>query len=278
MPTERTTGLMLLTLAVAIGGSVAGYVFANSQPEVVRDADRCPPKPVAATFALVDITDAWPRSEQERIANGLLATAARVRKNERLSLYIISTQPEQSAEPWKSFQRCKSADPAAVNPMQENQSLVEAEYEEHFLAPLKALLPALIKGSTAPQSPILQALEIIMWSPHFRSELPQRTLEIYSDLLQHTASLSHLTGRLPDPCTVLESEIGRRLKGHDWRGVRVNLYYLRNPRDGARQGEHHKRWWVTVFYLLGAPAVYDGDTALLKPTESCAPRHAQRNR
>jgi hypothetical protein len=223
-------------------------------------------------MAAIDITDPWPLPERERISRGLLATAERLRKNERLSLHVISGRAERTSAPWQGFQRCKSADPNSVNHLQENERLILAEYQQQFLEPLKELLPQLTNGRAAPQSPILEAVEVLMWSPHFAGHIQHRTLELYSDLVQHSAVLSHLSGRLPDACTVLASNIGQRLKGHDWRGVRVVLHYLRNARDAARQGPAHLRFWTSFFYLLGAAEVYDGPTLVANAGTACGPR------
>jgi hypothetical protein len=266
---ERTIGVVLLILAIAIATAATGYVLANWRPELTFDADRCPPSPAGTRLVLVDRTDVWPPQEQERIQKGLLAVAERMHKNTRLSLHAITGRAEDAAAPWKGFQRCKSDDPAFVDPTHENERLVRADYEQHFLEPLKALLPELTSGSAAAQSPILEVLEILMWSPHFRADVANRTLEIYSDLLHHTAALSHLTSSLPDPCTVLASTIGSRLKSHDWRSVRVVLHYLRNPRDAARQGDPHLRWWTRLFYLLGAAEVFDGSTRIVNDMPAC---------
>ena len=189
-------------------------------------------------------------------------------KHERLSLHVITGRAEDASAPWKGFQRCKSADPATVDPTHQNERMVRADYEQLFLDPLKALLLDLTKGSAAPQSPILEVIELLMWSPHFRPEVPNRTLEIFSDLLHHTKSLSHLA-RLPDPCAVLASNIGSRLKSHDWRKVKMVLHYQRNPRDAARQGDAHRQWWVRLFRLLGASEIFDGAMLIVDDNAAC---------
>lgn len=272
---ERMIGLLLLLLALMVAGGAAGYVLANWQPQIALDADHCPLSPAGTWIASIDITDAWPAAERDRIAKSLLATAERMRKNERLAIHAITGNAEDASAPRplpglpKGFALCKSADPKAVNAKLENERLVRATYERDFLVPLNKIIPELAKGRPSAQSPILQAIEAMLWSPHFRPDIPNRTLAIYSDLIQHTKGLSHLTGSLTDPCRVLASDIGTRLRGHDWRGVRVILEYLRNPRDAARQGAAHLRFWIHLFYLLGAAEVFDGSTLVANDTAPC---------
>jgi hypothetical protein len=273
---EQIIGIALICVALVVTFSVASYVVATHQPEVALDGDRCPPNPSGTSIVFVDQTDIWPAPEQERIKHGLLATAERMRKNERLVLHVVTGRAEDANAAWKGFKLCKSADPTSVDPARENERLVRADYEQHFLQPLAALLPELAKSSAAAQSPILEAIEIAMWSPYLRADaVPSRTLEIYSDLIHQTRSLTLLARRLPDPCTVLASDIGTRLKSHDWRQVRVVLHYLRNPRDAAYQGDAHRRWWVRLFYLLGAAKVFDEATPLANETVPCGTKPAK---
>jgi hypothetical protein len=258
---ERNLGILFIVLALAIIGIAAGYVFANWQPELALDADHCPRKPQATWMVGVDHTSIWPPVEQERITRGLRAIAERLRKHERLDLHLMTDRPEAASAPWQKFQKCKSADPASVNAVNANETLVRAEYERDFLKPLESLLPELAKGRNGHQSPILEAIEIMMWSPHFRADVPARTLVLYSDFLP--------TNPFRDACVAFTSGIGTRLKGHNWQGVRVILEYLRNPSASARQGPAHLRSWAHLFYRLGAAEVFDGTTLILNDTTPC---------
>src|SRR5262245_20604573 len=178
---ERTIGVVLILLALALAGGATAYVFANLQPELTLDADRCPPRPRGTTIIGGDHTEIWPPVEQERIRKSVLAIAERLPKHERLQLHVITGRPDDTSAPWKGFQKCKSADPSSVNAAHENERFVRDEYERDFLKPLELVLPEFAKGRTATHSPLLEAIEILMWSPHFRANVPSRTLVFYSD-------------------------------------------------------------------------------------------------
>jgi hypothetical protein len=266
---ETTLGIGLITVALGMAGAAITYGFANWQPPRALDADDCTSIPTGTSIAVVDMTDVWPNTEQDRITKSILNLAERMHKNDRLILTTITGNVDEGITPWQGFRRCKSADPATVNPAIQNEALERADYERQFLSPLKELLPKLVQGQRATQSPILEVIEALMWSPHFKTDVQRRTLNLNSDLLQHSKTLSHLSGQLPKICSVLASPIGLRLKGHDWRGVRVILTYLRNPRDAHLQGVHHVAWWAMLFYQIGAAEVFDGATLIANAPSPC---------
>jgi hypothetical protein len=263
---DHVLGFSLLLLAI-VSSAVAGrYVYAHRQPELALDADHCPPTPPGAWLVAFDITNRQPPQEQQRITSDVIAIAERMHINERLALHVLTGNAEDSAAPWplpgfaNGFRLCKPADPTTVDPRVQNERLVRAAYEQDFLKPLQGALPDLVKGTNATRSPLLQAIEIMMWSPLFRRDVPNRTLVIFSDLLIHTRELSQLSRPLTNPCSVLASDIGKRLKARNWQGVRVILQYLRNPADAQRQSPEHLRFWSQLFYGLGAAEVFDGLT------------------
>lgn len=264
---ETMLGTALLVGAAAAAGA-GGYYYASRPRPVLLDAQQCPAVPVGTALVFVDLTDAWPAVEQERIAKGVVALAERLQKHERLVLYGIGAQANDA--PWRQFRRCKPSNTGHINPLIENERSERATYEREFLTPLKAMLPDLVKGRTAAQSAILESLEAVVgWSPDFGAEVPARSIDIFSDLVQHSPAVSHLKTRLPTVCRFLESEPGRRLKAARWAGVSVRLHYLRNGRDAARQGPQHLRWWSELFYRLGASTVFDGAAPLPNETPAC---------
>jgi hypothetical protein len=279
---QRLVGLLCLVLAFVLAGGAVVYAVRNWQPAVVVDDDNCPSTPPGAWLAAFDQTDKWPPQEQERITSSVLVNAERMAKHERLALHVLTGEAEDAARPVplpdfrNGFRLCKPADPNTVDPTVGNESLERATYEQKFLAPLKRALPALVTGATADRSPLLQAIEIMLWSPHFRADIPRRTLVLYSDFLLHTNEVSQLSGPLADPCTVLASPIGKRLAARQWRGVTVSLEYLRNPRDQTRQTAEHLRFWVHLFYHLAAGHVIAGPTPVANDTSACAPKIAAR--
>lgn len=276
MPSQqRLVGLLCLVVAFIFGGAAVVYALRNWQPAVILDHDNCPSIPPGAWLAAFDQTDKLPPQEQERITSSVLANAGRMGKHERLALHVITAEAEDAARPVplpafpNGFRQCKPADPNTVDPKVDNDRFARATYEQKFLAPLKRALPALVSAATADRTPLLQSIEIMMWSPHFRADIPRRTLVLYSDFLHHMKDLSQLSHPVADPCTVLASPIGKRLAARDWRSVTVILEYLRNPRDQLRQTPEHLRFWTRLFFLLGAAHVFTGPTPIANDTSPC---------
>lgn len=268
-------GLLLLIGVVALVGGFAAYAIRANGPRLALDSNNCPSAPSGATLAFIDMTDLWPPQERERIMRSLLRHAERMARHERLMLHAITAKPEQAAAPIAlpdrplGFARCKPLDLAAIDPTVHNTRRVEADYKQRFLAPLTAALEHLSAGGSETQSPILEAIEVALWSPHFRVEQTNRTLVIYSDFLQHTAAHSHLAGQLSSACSLLATEVGRRLAARPWTGVRVVLEYVRNPRDADRQRPQHLSLWTELFHRLGAAEVRDGATLVAPPAAAC---------
>ena len=266
--------LMLATASAVAAGLLYRHLY--REPELTLDGDHCPLKPAATWLAVFDETDLWAAPQQDHMTQGVLSLAETMRKHDRLLVHVISGRPEDSATPAplpgfpRGFRLCKSADPQRVNAVIENEVFARAAYERQFLEPLKSVLPALTAGASAPRTDILEALEILMWSPYLQPDIPERTLALFSDFLNHTPELSQLGGPLADPCQVLAYPLGERLKARPWQGVRVILYYLRNPRDAHRQTPEHFRFWVRLFYLLGAMEVFDGASLVANDTPACA--------
>jgi hypothetical protein len=266
---------MLLIVTFVLAAAGVAYAALHWQPRSALDADSCPPAPVGTWLAAIDVTDLRPPQEQERMWRGLLDIPERMSKHERFTLHVIGGDAELSAAPFpltdqlQGFRLCKPSDPKLVNRHVENERLAQARYQRDFLDPLRAALSEIVNGGVADRSPILQAIEVMMWSPHFGADIPQRTLVLFSDMLNHTRDHSHLTGPLPHPCQVLASPIGKRLQGHNWSGVRVIIHYLRNPRDAHRQGPDHLRFWADLFYLFGAAEVLDGGVLMPRQSSQC---------
>jgi hypothetical protein len=63
--------------------------------------------------------------------------------------------------------------------------------------------PVLLQGSKAAKSPILEAMDVMLWNYTFQGDLPRRELAIFSDLISHClmGSIAHahrFSGKIND--------------------------------------------------------------------------------
>ena len=61
------------------------------------------------------------------------ASPSACRRHARLELHVIGARADDAGPPWRGFQKCKSADPATVNPAYQNEQMERAQYEREFL-------------------------------------------------------------------------------------------------------------------------------------------------
>ena len=269
---EKAVGIALLVLTACGVGSVFVYARVLMGDDVARDARYCPVEAAVKRWTLVavDWTDRFTGGQRDEVKAAVDRLAEAMGQDEGLSLHVITGKAQEAAEAWRGFAYCKPRDPRHVNALTETASFVRKDYEKTFGGPLAKALGDLLKGGEAGQSPILEALEVAMWSPRFKGAA-ERRLVVFSDLLHHTPSLSHLKGAMAAPCAVAGSDIGKRL-GARMAGVKVVLHYRMNADYWRRQGEDHLRWWSRLLYQLGAASVHDGERLLPKIGNDCMAR------
>ncbi len=116
-------------------------------------------------------------------------------------------------------------------------------------------------GSAPPQSrsPIIEAIGVLVprYSPSRRSRTEDSTpvhLVLWSDLLQHSESLSHY-GPYPGADEILTTPETRHL-GTDLAAVEVSIYRLERARDARRQSTEHYYWWTTLIQSFDGRVIY----------------------
>jgi hypothetical protein len=242
-----------------VGGVVVGIVIVviNLPPPLQVDEETlCPRehKTAGHTLVLVDWTDAYSEQQRRALRDIILTLRDDVQLHEQLSIHLITGNAEDAGAP--RFTRCKPVELKNLNPLIHTWKRFHKRWLESFGEPLDKELVKLLQGGTAPQSPILESIEVIMWAHNFQGNLPSRRLVIVSDLLQNVPGHSHLTGSPPDPCAFLETPLGQRLKARNWDNIVVDIRYWPNSQWRSRQTPDHQRFWTQLFHLLGATQVF----------------------
>ena len=114
-------------------------------------------------------------------------------------------------------------------------------------------------GAGQPSSPIIEAIGVIV--PQYATSRRSRTetstavhLVLYSDLLQHSSTLSHY-GPYEDAAEILTTPETRHL-GADLAGVEVSIYRLERARDARWQTVDHYYWWTRLIKEFGGRVIY----------------------
>jgi hypothetical protein len=248
---------LLIVASLLLVGAVAYFMYASERDKIVVNEQLCPVDGSVKghVAVVVDWTDPFTSQQRDALKDLISQIRRRMQVQERLSLFLITGNPEDAGTALFSY--CKPLDPDHVNPLIENERRLKDKWNAQFGKPLDDALAKLLQGSVAPFSPILEALDIMLWAHNFQGDLPRRELVIFSDLLQNSATQNDYK-RAAIPCALINTPLGQRLAAKNWSELRVTLHYWRNPQAQGMQGPRHLAFWTQLFYLLGATEVYDG--------------------
>jgi hypothetical protein len=256
--TKRQRGLRL---AVAlIGGSVAIVTSLSvvrlmlPAPPELDATTLCPldGKPRGHTAVLVDKTDFHTPQHVAAVKDWIGRKKAAVGDQEILSVRLITDRPEDAGRPL--FSRCNPGDGTGMSRRWGNPRKAWERWRASFGAPLEQALGPILRAQETKVSPILEAIDVMLWDTSFGSDVQPRTLVIMSDMVQNMPGHSHYRA-IPSVEAFLRTPLGRRLQTRAWRGVRVEIVYLRNVAFNSRQGTAHTAFWEALFKRLGVEEV-----------------------
>jgi hypothetical protein len=267
----KTAIALLIIIATTGGVLIAGYfLYKARRDQIAVDDHLCPiNSPVKGHVVVaVDWTDPLTPPQREVIKDVINRLKRDIDVHERLSLNLITGNPEQAGVPIFSY--CKPLDPENINPLIENERRLRDKWNAQFGGPLDDALTRLLEGGKSSTSPILEAIDVILWSHNFQADIPRRELVIFSDLLQHTTEHNQYKN-VPNPCAIITTPIGQSLKAKNWNNVRVVLYRWRNPEARKFQTPQQLSFWTRLFYLLGAREVWEMSQKVPPDIDVCSP-------
>lgn len=252
MSRANVLGATLLVILLAFVGGMAVLAHYLGRVEPVDPETLCPTDGGRAhTVVLIDRTDPLTEEHILLLADALERVTTSLGTDERLSLFLI--EGSVAAVPEPIFSRCRPHDGSDVNPLYQNERLLQTAYEETFDKPLGAAVAKLDERVSAPTSPIMEMVRTVAALPSFRDAAGRRRMIIVSDLLQNVAAYSHYRTR-----PVYEEFRGSRHAAFalpSLHGVEVKLVYLPNHRAERRQGRAHLAFWKDYFTDAGASIV-----------------------
>ena len=253
------TGVALLMLALASAGCAR------------LDENLCPRDrvPARATILVLDTSDPLTtkhRAELKRLVEELQTTAAaealRVAPGEILVAYQLAEDlealepvlkvcnPGKRPEEWGWQQELTQGKQIALRQWRRFRDSVETLFDEAQA------------DTSRSRSPIIETLGVIVprHAPSRRldagSDSPRTHVILFSDLLQHSAALSHY-GSYPSAAAIRNTN-GLRALQTDLSGVDVSLYRLERSRkrDARWQTRDHYYWWTELIRSFGGRVVW----------------------
>lgn len=258
---KSATWITLCVAGVLIAGIAAWWL---SRDPDLDQATLCPlDRPLqTSVIVLVDTTDALKPMHVKRLLATVKTTLDTLPIYGKLSLLLLDGGAPY--EPVELVSLCNPGSPNNVNPLVKNRKRYAKKYREAFGAPVEKALAALITAPTAARSPIMETLAALTWRPDFDASVPDRSLVIVSDMLQHEpGGLSHYqsAGRWTRFMRV-------GLPASDdanFAGVSVRVDYIRRPDFLQLQNADHRRFWTSWFAERGANPVTGLETASAPP-------------
>ena len=253
MNRQDILGATLTVVTLAFLSSMGALAYYVSAPEAHDAETLCPiDRAVPHTAMLVDRTDPFTKEHTTLFVSAVKRATEALRDHERLSLFLIEGSAPKTPTPILSI--CKPPDGSGANWLYENKTLLRAQYEERFTAPLSALVERLARSESAPTSPIMEMVRSVAALPEFSSAVRERKLIIVSDLLQNVRGYSHYRSK-PIYEEFRSSRYASSVRP-DLVGAEVELVYLPNKRARANGTAEHRAFWRQYFAAAGASVVH----------------------
>lgn len=263
-PSQDRKSAVRITLCVA-GILIAGITawWMSREPELDQ-ATLCPlDRPLqTSVIVLVDTTDALNRLQVKRMLATVKTTLDGMPVFGKLSIVLLDGAAPY--EPVELVSLCNPGSPNNINPLLKNPRRYAKKYQEAFGAPVEKALAALITAPTAARSPIMETLTALTWRPDFDASVPDRSLVIVSDMLQHQpGGMSHYQSagrwaRFMHPGLPARDDANLA-------GVSVRVDYIRRPDVLQLQNAAHRQFWTTWLTGRGASSVTGLETAGAPP-------------
>lgn len=244
-------GILALTIAVGVAGA-AGWFFFGKREAGLQPATLCPVAgPKGHAILLVDRTDPFNFTQKQAFLRYLAEFGrGRVKEGELFSVFVLGEDFTANAQP--VFEMCNPGQGQDKNIWTSNPERLRRLFEDRFLGPMAALADQLAAKTPAPNSPIMEMLQLVAING-FRAAgvAGPRRLYVVSDMLQNTPAFSQYRSD-SDFAAFRETPIFPKVRT-DLAGVDVELAYLVN--NPTRQNRRHVKFWEDYFQAMGAAVV-----------------------
>ena len=183
---KNVFGILLIGVGLSAFSALGIYAFIESQKPGYDPESLCPEDGVNGHLAiLVDTTDPISMTQLQAARQLILKKIDSVRPGTRVSFSTVS--PDREIRSSAFYTMCKPQSEEDANFWTQNAKLIQEQYDEMFISPVKESLNDLLMAEGASYSPIMESLqEFITSIPGFLTDDAPKELIIFSDLMQHT--------------------------------------------------------------------------------------------
>jgi hypothetical protein len=251
---DKLKGLLWALLGLLIfGGFGIAWHFLSGARVAIDTANNCPKSgPTAVHVVLIDKSDPISPQQAQRVRQYIDSVANAARPGTRFDLYVADNDSVNILKP--VAQVCSSGRGSEANPLYENPTRIQRQFEDRFIGVLRGTLGKLLSASTADSSPILESIRAaaITSSEGAPDGVPLQ-MTLVSDLVQHSALNSHFRG---------ETNFEDLSRKPAWRslqaplkGAHIYVLYLLRPTAAVQgkpiQNQGHQLFWKKAVRASG---------------------------
>jgi hypothetical protein len=217
----------------------------------INEATNCPEDGVSYHKAiLIDTSESHNPVQKNWIKNQLKKIVSNTEKYEKVSVYAVGANYHENLMPLQS--KCNPGDPSGANPLIENKSLLEEDWENDFFEPIDKEFNDLLDNDAEGPSPIMEMIQAISIAA-FQNEKAstKKKLFIFSDMIQNSPVAFHYKDSLnfkkfEDSAEYLKVRT-------DLTGVTIRVFYIRRfGLEKIQKGTAHAKFWQEYFNSMGA--------------------------
>ncbi len=257
---DKLKGIILGLIGVGLFAALGGVWYFLSSAHVAIDSQTNCPKagPAGIQVVLIDKSDPITPQQSQRVRQYIEELANSAKPGTRFDLYVADGDSKNVLKPTASV--CSSGRGNQANPLYQNPTMVQRQFEERFLSVLRKAVDQLLTASTTDTSPILESIRAAAITS-FGPATPDIPLDltIVSDLVQHSALNSHFRG---------ETNFDDLARKPAWRGLQASLkgakvfclYLLRPEAQVNRQpiqNRGHQLFWEKAIRASGGEIVFE---------------------
>jgi hypothetical protein len=179
-------GILLLLLAVLVGGAFAYFYFSTPARPTLDDQTLCPAAgPQGITVILVDTSDDLPETTQREVLGMLDDIITTLPPLYKLDIRVLDIAGVRSRS---LFSKCNPGDGAGLSEWTDNPRIARLRWIENFRKPAADAVKNSIAAAKANSSPIMAAIQDIALDQFSSaaSNSAKKTLVVISDMIEFT--------------------------------------------------------------------------------------------